>query len=173
MPTSPSKGISGSREPEALFLARFLPQCAQHRGAADGKAENRSQRRYQREVGAEVENVGQERGDREDQPQCVEPKRGPDAIAHILAKAQLQEQSGETDSRHHYHGERAGESGSAGVDHDQREREQKQSGGNDAPAAGLRRWLGLRDGGRVGSGVGQGIPSQVIQGGLRSLQMRG
>ena len=58
--------------------------------------------------------------------------------AQIFSQTKLQQESGESDGRDHDQGERTGERGAAGVDDDQREREQKQSGGDDAPAAGLR-----------------------------------
>ena len=88
-------------------------------------------------------------------------------VVSVLAKTKLQQQSGESDGRDDHQGERAEERGTAGVDHHQSEREQEQSGGNDGPAA----WLGR--GGRVGSGVGQGVPSQVIQGGAQVFKWAG
>jgi len=121
-----------------------------------------------------MEDVGEDRRDREDQSEGIEPERGADVVlylgAQVLAEAKLQQESGESDRGHHHQGERAGEGGAAGIDDDQSEREQEQSGGNDRPAARLPLWLGLGRGGRVGSGVGQGVPSQVIQGGARGLQ---
>jgi len=123
-----------------------------------------------------MEDVGEDRRDREHESKSVEPKRGADVVpylgAQVLAKTKLQEEGGESDSRYHHQGERAGKSGPAGVDHHQCEREEKQSGGNDGPAAGLPLWRGLElgRGGRVGSGVGQGVPSQVIQGGVRGFK---
>ncbi len=137
--------------------------------AADGEADHGSQRGDLHYGRAEVEDVGGDGGDREDESQHIEPERGADWSAQVFAKTQLQQQSGESDGRHDHQGDRAGESGTAGIDHHQSEREQEKSGGNNAPAAGLR--LGLERGGRVGSDVGQGVPSQVIQGGERSFQI--
>jgi hypothetical protein len=135
-------------------------------GSADGEADNGSQRGHQHEIGAEVKDVGQHGGDREDESQYVEPQRGVDLGgslgAQVLAKAQLQQQRCESNGGNDDQGKRTVERGAAGVDHYHSEREQEQSGGDDGPPARL--WLGR--GRRVGSGVGQGVPSQVIQVGV-------
>ena len=124
-----------------------------------------------------MEDVGENRRDREHDSQGIEPEWRADVVPYlgalVLAKAQLQQECGESDGRHDHESERTGERGPAGVDHHQSEREQKQSGGNDGPAARLPLWLGLGRGGRVGSGIGQGIPSQVIQGEVRGFQWEG
>jgi hypothetical protein len=147
----------------------------QDSGPADRKADNGSQRGYQHEIGAEVKDVGQNGGDGEDDSQYVEPQWGVDLggslRAQVLAKTQLQQESCESDGRHDDQGQRTVERGAASVDHHQSEREQEQSGGDDSPAARLRLWRGR--GGRVGSGVGQGVPSQVIQGGVWRFKWAG
>ncbi len=113
-----------------------------------------------------MQDVGDDGGDGEDESQYVEPERGANPAAALRAKTKLQEKSGESDGRHHDQGEWAGEGRAARVDHHQSQGEEQQSGGDDAPALGLGCW------GRVGSGVGQGVPSQVIQGGVRVFQIK-
>ncbi len=152
------------RRPEAESrtpTSGFLTQGVQDGGAADGEADHGSQRGDEQEVGAEVEEVGEDGGDREDQSHYIEPERGADRRGQVFAETQLQEQSGESDGSDDDKGERAEERGAAGVDHHQSQCEKEQTGSHDAPAAGLGR------GNRVGSGVGQGLPFQVIQGGSR------
>ena len=131
----------------------------QHGGAAEGEAEYGSQRGDQKKVRAEVKDVGKYGRDGENESQHIEPKRGTDG--QIFAQTQLQQEGGQSDRGHNHQSQRTEECGTAGVDHHQSEREEQQTGGNDAPAAGLGR------GGRVGSGIGQGFPSQVIQGRVR------
>ena len=144
-------------------------------GSADGEADDSSQCGHQHEIGTEVKQVGCYGGDGEDDSQYVQPQRsaysGACLSVRVLAQAELQQESGESDRRYDNEGERTGKSGTAGVDHHQSEREQEQSGGDDRPAARL--GLGLGPRGRVGSGVGQGVPSQVIQGGAQGFQMGG
>jgi len=129
-------------------------------GAADGKAENRSQCRDEHDIGAEVHDVGDDGSEGEDETQHVEPEWGANPGAAFFAKAKLQEKRRKSDGRDHNQGEWTREGRTAGIDHHESESEQQESGGNDAPAPGLGR------GNRVGSGVRQGVPSQVIQGGV-------
>jgi hypothetical protein len=100
----------------------LLAEGPEDDGAADGEADHGSQRGDQHEVGAEVDDVGEHRGDRKDESQYIEPERGAD-VAHVFAQTKLQQESGESDSRHDHQREWAGESGTAGVDHHQSERE--------------------------------------------------
>jgi hypothetical protein len=62
-----------SRKPTSGSL---LAEGVQHGGAADGEADHGSQRGDQQEVGAEVEDVGEDGSDREDESQYIEPERG-------------------------------------------------------------------------------------------------
>ena len=107
-----------------------------------------------------MENVGENGADREDDSGNIKPQRGVDFSAPgVLAKPKLEQESGESNGGHNHESERAGKRRTAGVDHDQSEREQEQAGGDDAPPPRFRFWS------RVGSGVRQGVPFQVIQGG--------
>lgn len=113
-----------------------------------------------------MQDVGDDGGEGEDESQYVEPERGANPAAALRAKTKLQEKSRESDGRDNNQGEWTGEGRAARVDHHESQGEEQQSGGNDGPAPGLGR------GGRVGSGVGQGVPSQVIQGGVRVFQIK-
>ena len=152
-------------EPKSVkpLLASLLAQGVENLGAAHAKAKNGSQGRDHHQVRAKVHDVGQYGGHCEDQSQNIEPERGSDFSAHILAKAKLQQERGKSDGRDDDQGERAGESGAAGINHHQSEREEQEPGGNDTPTAGL--------GCGIGGGVGQGVPPQVIQGGVRVFQI--
>ncbi len=97
----------------------------QHGGAADGEADYGSQRGDQQEVGAEVEDVGEDGSDREDESQYIEPERGANRRAQVFPETELKQESGKTDGSHHDKGKRTGERGTAGIDHHQSEREQK------------------------------------------------
>jgi hypothetical protein len=120
-------------------------------GAADGEADYGCEGGDQHDVRAEVEDIGKDGGNGEEESEYVEPERGVDRSAEILAETELQQESGESDGGYDDQGERTGESAAAGVDDDQGEREKKEAGGEDGPASGRRR------GARVGSGVGQGV----------------
>ena len=139
----------------------IFAECAENGGAADGEAENGSQSGDEHEIGAEVHEVGDHGSEGEDESEHVEPERGANPAAALRAKTKLQEKSRESDGRDDNQGEWTVEGRAGGVDYHQSEGEEQQSGGNNAPAPGLER----RD--RVGSGVGHGVPSQVIQGGVR------
>lgn len=119
------------------------------RGTADGEADYGSESGDQCEVGAEVEDVGCDGGDREDESNHVEPERGVYWSAEIFAEPELQQKSGESDGRYDDQSQGTGESAVAGVDDHQSKRQEKESGGDDGPTAGL----GRR--GRVGMRVGQ------------------
>jgi len=108
-----------------------------------------------------MEEVGEDGAEGEDESQDVQPERGADTGADIFAKTKFQQESGEPDGGHYDQCQRAEECGAAGVDHNQGERKQKQSGSDDAPAAGLLLRLGRRD--RVGSGIGQEVPSKLYR----------
>ena len=130
-------------------------------GAADGEAENRSQCGDEHDIGAEVHNVGDDGAEGEDESQYVEPEGSADPADAFFAKAKLQEKGRESDGGDHNQGEWTVEGRAAGVDHHESESEEQQSGGDDARAPGPGR------GCRVRRGVRQGVPSQVIQGGVR------
>lgn len=152
-------------------LVSFLAEGMQDGSSADREAADGSESGDHHQVGAGVEKVGEDGAEGEDESQHIEPERRADAGADVFAKTKFEQESGESDGRHHDQRQRAEERGPAGVDHDQSEREQQESRGDDAPAAGLGRqiWLGLgRD--RIGRGVRQGIPFQVIQGGARGFK---
>lgn len=125
-------------------------------GAADGEADDGSEGGDQHEVGAEVEDVGEDCGDGEDESQGVDPERSADWGAEVFAETELQQESGEADGGNDDQSQRAGEGATAGVDDDQREGEEKESGSEDGPAA----WRVI--GVRLGSGVGQGVLSQEL-----------
>jgi hypothetical protein len=139
---------------------------AENSGAADGEAENGSQCGDEHDIGAEMQDVDDDGGEGEDETEYVEPERGANPAAALRAKTKLQEKSRESDGRDNNQGEWTGEGRAARVDHHESQGEEQQSGGNDAPAP------GLGSGARVGSGVGQGVPSQVIQGGVRVFQIK-
>ena len=117
-------------------------------------------------LATEVQDVGDDGGDGEDESQYVEPERGADPGAALFAKTKLQEKRRESDGRDDNQREWTIKGRTAGIDHHESESEEQQSGCNDAPAPGLGR------GHRVGRGVRQGVPSQVIQGGVRVFQIR-
>jgi len=113
----------------------FLPaQSVQHRCSADSKAEHCSQRRDQQQIGAEMQNVGEDGGDRKEKSKTLSQSERELVWANLCAD-ELKQQSGQTDGCDHNQGKRAEERGAAGVNHHQSEREKQQTGGNDAPAA--------------------------------------
>ena len=71
----------------------------------------------------------------------------------IFAEAELEEEGGHADGGYYDQGQGAGEGAAAGVDDDQGQGEEEQGRGEDGPAA----WWGR--GGRLGSGVWQGVPA--------------
>ena len=146
------------------MLGAALAQGVENRSAADAEAQNGSQGGDQHDVCAEVDDVGDDRCDSEKQSQDVEPEWGVDVGGRVPAKTQLQQESSESDGCDYHQGEWAGEGGMAGINHDQREREEQQSGGNDAPASRFGR------GTRIGCDVRQGVSSKVIQGGRPVFQ---
>ena len=123
----------------------------QHGGTADTEADDCSQRGEQQEVRAKMEKVSEDGGHGEDKSKHIEPERG--ANGQIFAETEFEQESGQSNGSDDDKSERAEERGTAGVDHHQSECDQQQTCGNDAPAAGLGR------AGRIGSGVGQGVPS--------------
>jgi len=141
----------------------------QNSRAADGKTENGSQRGNQQEVGAEVKDVGEDGGDGENESQHVKPEGSAYRSAQIFirvsvffsAQAQLQQESRQPNGSDDDQCERTEEGRPASVDHYEGEGGEQQTRGNDTPAA----WLGHWD--RVGSGIGQEVSSQVIQGEAR------
>ena len=151
--------VGGSQTPDSDSL---LTEGTQHGGSADAEADYCSQRGEQQEVRAKMEKVGEDGGQGEDKSKHIEPERGADG--QIFAETEFEQESGQSNGSDDDKSERAEKRGTAGVDYHQSECDQQQTCGNNAPAAGLGR------AGRIGSGVGQGVPS-LIQGRGRSFQM--
>ena len=82
----------------------LLAKSSEDGDAAAREADHCSQRGDQHYVRAEVEEVGEDGGDREDESQHIEPERRADWSAQVFAKAELQQESGESDGRYDHHG---------------------------------------------------------------------
>lgn len=59
--------------------------------AADSEANHGTQRCDQQDGGAEVKDISEDGGDGEDKSEYVEPERGADRIALVLAEPELQQ----------------------------------------------------------------------------------
>jgi hypothetical protein len=121
----------------------------QDRRSADGEAHDSPERSHQHHVRTQMEDVGADRTNGEEQSHHIQPQRSANWSAQVFAKAKLQQKRGESDGRHHHQRQRTGKGASAGIDHHQRQREQEQPRREDGPAA----WWWRR--GRLGSGVWQ------------------
>ena len=78
----------GRRKPDSHLL---LAKGVQDGDAADGEATHGSQRGDQQDGGAEVKDISEDSGDGEDEAEYVEPERGADRIALVLAETELQQ----------------------------------------------------------------------------------
>src|SRR5690349_21192667 len=115
----------------ALPLAQFT----QHYNSANRKTDDRCQRGCEHPCRTKMQNIGEQRGSGKQQRQQVQPERSMSVGRRILSQPELQEQRGKSDSSHYHQRQRAVKGRAAGVEHDQRQGQQQQSGGNDAPAA--------------------------------------
>lgn len=111
----------------------------QDHDTADGEAADGSERGHEHKVGAEMADVSEDRGNRADQSQYVEPEWRANLSAQVPAQTKLQQERGESDGGDNDQSQRAGESPMAGVDHHESESEKKKSGGDDGRARALRR----------------------------------
>lgn len=98
-----------------------------------------------------MQNIGEKRSSGKQQREQIQPERGMSPGQRILSQPELQEQRGKSDRSHYDQRQRAVKGGAAGVEHDQRQGQQQQSGGNDSPTAGFERRRGM------GTLFGQGI----------------
>lgn len=105
--------------------------------AAEGEADDGSEGGEEEFVGAEMKLVGEDGGEGEQDCEDVEAERGADRGSEIASQAELEQKGGEPDGGDDDDGERAGECGSAGVENDDGESEEKKSGSDEAPAAGF------------------------------------
>lgn len=97
-----------------------------------------------------MQNIGGESGGRKQQREQIQPERGWSVGQSILSQPELQKQRGKSDRCHHHQRQGTVKGCAACVEHDQRQGQQEQSGGNDAPTAGFERRGG------IGTRFGQG-----------------
>ena len=71
--------------------------------------------------------VSEDRDNREEQSQNIQPERSSDGTVAISAEAQFEQQGREPDCGHDDHGQWAGKCGTARIEHDEGERQQKQA----------------------------------------------
>jgi len=72
-----------------------------------------------------MEDVGEDRGDGEEESQYIQPQRRADRNTQVFAETELQQNSGQPDGSDDDQGERAKERGMAGVDDHHSECEQE------------------------------------------------
>src|ERR1700726_1486253 len=89
-----SKGKGESRKPDSPLL---LAKGVQDGDAADREANHGSQRGDQQDGGAEVKDISEDGGDGKDEAEYIEPERGADRIALVLAETELQQERGKSD----------------------------------------------------------------------------
>lgn len=124
-------------------------QSLENHDATSREAEDRAERGDQQQRGSHMEHVGKNRQHGKQEPHNIEPQGGMNRGLQIFSQAQLQQKGGEPNRRHDNQGEWTRKGRSARVQHDDRQREKKQSSRNHAPTS----RLGLRR--RIGCDVGQ------------------
>ena len=82
------KELRESRKPDSYLL---FAKGVQDGHAADGETNYGSQGGDQQDGGAEVKDISEDGGDGEDEAEYVEPERGADRIALVLAETELQQ----------------------------------------------------------------------------------
>jgi hypothetical protein len=135
----------------------------QNHRAADAEADDRSQGGNQHQSSVEMNTIGEDGDDREDQSQNIQPEGRANRTVAVFAEPQFQQQGSKSDCRYDNQREWARERCPAGIDDDQRKCQQKQSSSDKPPAA----RLGF--GRRIGARIGQGI---VIQAGKRTFKRK-
>ena len=80
------------RKPKASSASA---QGAQNAYSTDSKADDRCERCDQHQIGAEMDKVGGDCADGEDQSQHVKPQRRMNARVYVFAEPELKEQGGE------------------------------------------------------------------------------
>src|SRR5215469_16206484 len=135
-------------------------QSLQNNYAAGREAEDRSESGDQHQRGPEMEHVGKNGRHGKQEPHNVEPQRGMNGGRRIFSQAQLQQEGGEPNRSHDDQGKWTRKSSPARAQHNDRERQKKQSSRNHAPTSRLGRWR------RIGCDVGQaGRPKLYRPGG--------
>lgn len=146
-----SSSRAASRNHNCVSSDSASPQSLQHNHATCPEAEDRAESGDQHQRGPEMEHVAKNGRHGKQEPHNVEPQRGMNGGLRIFSQAQLQQKGGEPNRRDDDQGEWTRKSSSARVQHNDRERQKKQSSRNHAPTSrlGLRRRIGC-DAGQAG-----------------------
>lgn len=105
--------------------------------SADGEADDRAQGCNEHEARVHVQHIGEHGSNSKQQTEHIEPERRANLGREIFAQAELQQERGQTDSRHHYQRQGTEECRARGVDDDNCQGDEQQARGNDGPAARL------------------------------------
>jgi len=134
-----------------LLLFFSLAERVEDDDATDGETEDGAEGKDEGQGRGKVKAIRKNGDHSERQPKHVEPDWSVNLVGEPFAETELQKKRGQADGGDNHERERARKRRLAGVDDNQRQSDQEQSRGNEAPAS------GLGCGWRIGSGVRQAI----------------
>ena len=139
--------------PDVHLLFSLFAQCVQHDDAAESEASYGAECGDLHSSSVEMKGVGEDRDNRKNHSQNIEPQRRANRLVGALPQPKLQQYSCEPDGGNNDKRDGTVESGAAGVDHDQSQRKKQKRCGKDGPAMGL---------GRLQCGVRHGVSSEKL-----------